>query len=72
MNLWIDSERKWAQEPNQNRKLKESICIIKICPIKWITLRIPMDTNNLRTRGQSVEFYQHKWIPGMIQNGNEL
>ena len=42
---------------NQNPKLKESICIIKICPIKWITLRIPLDTNNLRTRGQSAEFY---------------
>ena len=46
-----------VQDPNQNPKLMESICIIMICPIKWITLLIPMDTNNLRARGQSVEFY---------------
>ena len=45
------------QNPNQNPKLMESISIKMICPIKWITLRIPMDTNNLRTRGQSVYFY---------------
>ena len=60
------------QKPNQNPKLMESICIIMICPIKWITLQIPMDTNNLRTRGQSVELYWNKWILGMIRNGNEL
>ena len=60
------------KNPNQNPKLKESICIIKICPIKWITPLTPMDTNNLRTRGQSVEFYYNKWIFGVIRNGNEL
>ena len=31
-----------------------------------------MDTNNLQTRGQSVDLYYNKWIPGMIQCGNEL
>ena len=42
------------KNPNQNPKMKESICIKMICPMKWIALLIPMDTNNLRTRGQSV------------------
>ena len=41
----------------KTRKLKESICIINICPIKWITPLTPMDTNNLPPYGQSVEFY---------------
>ena len=72
MNLWIDLERKLALEPDQNRKLKESICIIKICPIMRIYQLTPMDTNSLPPREQSVEFYYNKWIPGMIQYGNEL
>ena len=60
LNKWISGMIRNGNElknPNQNPKLKESIKIIKICPIKWITPLTPMDTSNLRTRGQSVEFY---------------
>ena len=31
------------QKPNQNQKLKETICIIEICPIQWITTLLPND-----------------------------
>ena len=72
MKLLNDSERKLDLEPNQNPKLKESICIIKICAIKWIKPLARMDTNNLRTRGQSVEIFLYKWISGMSRIGNEL
>ena len=39
----------WNEQknPNQNRKLKKNICIIKIYTIKWITPLTPMDSNNL-------------------------
>ena len=33
------------QEPNQNQKLKENICIIELCPIRWITTLLPNDPN---------------------------
>ena len=59
-NKWISGLIRNGYElsnPNQNPKLKESICIIKICPIKWITPQTPMDTDNLPPYGQSVEFY---------------
>ena len=59
-NKWIFGMIRNGNElynPNQNPILNESYCIIKICPIKWNTLLIPMDTNNLRTRGQSVDLY---------------
>ena len=31
-----------------------------------------MDTDNLPLYGQSVEFYENKWISGLIRNGNDL
>ena len=46
-----------SSRTHQNPILKESICIIKISPIKWIKPLTPMDTDNLPLYGQSVEFY---------------
>ena len=57
LNKWISGmirNGNELQNPNQNRKLKESICIIKICPIKWIRPQTPMDTNNLRIHEDKV------------------
>ena len=31
-----------------------------------------MDTDNLTLYGQRIEFYENKWISGLIRNGNEL
>ena len=42
MNLRGHSGRKWGLETESKPKLKESICIIKLCPIKWITPVNPM------------------------------
>ena len=72
MNLWNDSRRKWGLESESNRKLKKTICIIKLYPIKWITPLTRMDTNNFPPWGESVEFYLNKWISGMIRDGNEV
>ena len=58
--------------PNQNPKLKENICIIKICPIKWFNALNPIDTNTLFPWVQSVQFEKNKWISGVIRDGNEL
>ena len=57
MDLRIDSERKWALDPNQNPKLKENICIIKICSNKWIKPLTPIGPNTLFPWVQSVYFY---------------
>ena len=57
MNLWTHSERKWALEPESKPEIEEWICIIKICPIKWIKPLTPMDTDNLTLYGQRIEFY---------------
>ena len=59
-NKWISGLIRNGNElsnPNQNPKLKESICIQKICPIKWITPLTPMNTYNLPLYGQSAELY---------------
>ena len=47
MNLWNDSELKWALESESKSEIEENICIIKIYTIKWITPLTPMDSNNL-------------------------
>ena len=58
INESLDSfRREWSLEPDQNPKLKESICIIKISPIKWIKSLTLMDTDHLPPYGKSVEFY---------------
>ena len=57
MDLRTDSERKWALDPNQNPKLKENICIIKICSNKWIKPLAPIGPNTLFPWVQSVYFY---------------
>ena len=59
-NIWISGVFRNGNElknPNQNRELKNNICIIKIYPIMWFTPLTPMDTNNLPPWGQSVEYY---------------
>ena len=42
------------ENPNQNRKLKKNIFIIKIYPIKWITPLTRKDTNNLPPWGKEL------------------
>ena len=57
MNLWNDSERKWALEHELKPEIEGIHLHEKVCPNKWNKPQIPMDTNNLPLRGQSVEFY---------------
>ena len=72
MNLSTDSGRKWGIEPESKPKLKENICIIKLCPIKWLIPQSPIDTNTLFPWVQSVQFDKNKWISGLIRDENEL
>ena len=50
MNLWTDSERKWALEselkPEIDPKLKKNICFIKLCPIKILKTLFSLEVNN--------------------------
>ena len=43
------------QKPNQNPKLKETICIIELCPNQWSTTLLPNDPNIHVSYAQSVQ-----------------
>ena len=45
MNLWTDSERKWALEYESKPKLKKNICFIMLCPIKILKTLFPLEVN---------------------------
>ena len=53
--------RDWnvLQKPNQNQKLKETICIIEICPNQWITTLLPNDPN-IHVSKESYTSHKHK------------
>ena len=54
INLRTDSERKWALEAESKPKLKENICIIKICLNKWFKDLTPIGPKALIPWVQSV------------------
>ena len=57
MNLWTDSERKWALEYESKPKLKNNICFIMLCPIKILITLFPLEIYKLFSCGQSIQFY---------------
>ena len=57
MNLWTDSERKWALESESKPEIEQNICFIKICPIKILKTPFPLEANKLFSCGQSIQFY---------------
>ena len=46
MNLWTDSERKWALESESKPEIEENICFIMLCPIKILKTLFPLEVNN--------------------------
>ena len=46
MNLWTDSGRKWALEPESKPEMEKNICFIKLCPIKILKTLFPLEVNN--------------------------
>ena len=46
MNLWTDSERKWALESESKPEIEENICFINLCPIKIHKTLFPLEVNN--------------------------
>ena len=72
MNLWTDSERKWALEP-ESKPESEGIHLHHNDMSKQVNYTAtPIDTNYHPPRGQSVEFYFNKWISWLIRDENEL
>ena len=60
MILWTDSERKWALESESKPEIDKNICFIKLCPIKILKTRFPLESNKLFSCGQSIQFYYNK------------
>ena len=57
MNLWTDSERKWALESESKPEIDKNICFIKLSPIKILKTLFPLEANKLFYSGQSIQFY---------------
>ena len=57
MNIWTDSERKWAVESESKPEIEENICFIKLSPIEILKTLFPMEDNKLFSCGQSIQFY---------------
>ena len=46
MNLWTDSERKWALESESKPEIEEKHLLHKLCPIKILKTLFPLEVNN--------------------------
>ena len=55
MNLWTDSERKWALESESKPEIKERPLHHKDVSIKRLKALIPIDANKLFSCSQSVQ-----------------
>ena len=72
MNLWTDSEWKWAPEPESKPEIER-----KHLHHRDMTNLLNYTTNlnwlsHTLSKSVSVQFYYNKWISGLIPNGNEL
>ena len=72
MNLWTDTEWKWAPEPESKPEIER-----KHLHHRDMTNLVKYKTNSNRlshtlSKSVSVQSYYNKWISGLIPNENEL
>ena len=57
MNLWTDSERKWALEPESKHEIGEKHLLHKVMSNYLLKTLFPLEANKLFSCGQSIQFY---------------
>ena len=57
MNLWTDSERKWALESESKPDIEEIHLLHNVMAIKILKTLYPLEANKLFSCGPCIQFY---------------
>ena len=57
MNLWTDSERKWALESESDHEIEEKHLLHNVMSYKVLKTIFPQEANKLFSCGQGLQLY---------------